>query len=308
MDFKPIEFTDKNKISAHLAHTVSASPEYHASELSFLTLFIWREAVKTHFAESNGCLIIRYSPPNRGSHFLYPFGKGDKRAAIADIIAREPDACFLTLSAAQADELTHILPGYEASPVRDSFDYIYKTADLIDLQGKKYHSKKNHINAFFKAYPDYTYAPVTKDLALTCAELYPKWFAAHPMSDNYFFQRERDALLFVLNHFDSCDCRGGVLFTGAPSAENICAFTISQELTPSTVLIHFEKADGNIRGAYPTVNNLHLRNEWADKLYVNREDDAGLEGLRKSKTSYHPCFMVEKYSIKRSDTNENKKA
>jgi hypothetical protein len=51
-------------------------------------------------------------------------------------------------------------------------------------------------------------------------------------------------------------------------------------------------------GLYQLMHNEFLAREAANFEYVNMEEDLGLEGLRKAKSSYHPVNLVKKYTVK----------
>ena len=68
-------------------------------------------------------------------------------------------------------------------------------------------------------------------------------------------------------------------------------------LNHNTAVIHVEKADPGIPGLYTAINNLFCKNTWSDVKYINREQDLGMEGLRKAKESYHPHHKVNKYTL-----------
>ena len=76
------------------------------------------------------------------------------------------------------------------------------------------------------------------------------------------------------------------------------AFTIgSYDPVLKVAAIHIEKANPEIRGLYPYINQQFLLNEFSDALYINREDDMGIPSLRRAKESYYPTTLAKKYSI-----------
>ena len=96
--------------------------------------------------------------------------------------------------------------------------------------------------------------------------------------------------LRALELFRTLELRGGVLWAGG----RVVAFTLGEKLNDETFVVHIEKAFADVQGAYPMINQQFLIHEAAEFPYVNREEDAGSEGLRKAKLSYHPAFLVEK--------------
>ena len=79
----------------------------------------------------------------------------------------------------------------------------------------------------------------------------------------------------------------------------VVAFTIGDRLSADTYDVHFEKAYGELQGAYAMINREFarwVRQRHPEVKYLNREDDMGVEGLRKAKESYYPDLMVEKYA------------
>ena len=79
----------------------------------------------------------------------------------------------------------------------------------------------------------------------------------------------------------------------------VVAFTMGDRLNSDTYDVHFEKAYGELQGAYAMINREFarwVRAKHPNVRYLNREDDMGVEGLRKAKESYYPDRMVEKYA------------
>ena len=104
---------------------------------------------------------------------------------------------------------------------------------------------------------------------------------------------ERSALKKALDHYEELDMEGLLLLDG----DTVLAFTMASFLSEDTVDVHFEKANTDAEGAYTAINCLfarYLRSKYPHIRFLNREDDMGLEGLRKAKLSYLPHHMVEK--------------
>jgi hypothetical protein len=76
------------------------------------------------------------------------------------------------------------------------------------------------------------------------------------------------------------------------------AFTAGELLNPETAAIRIEKGNSDIHGIYTVINRDFCSHEWSGVKYINREEDIGLEGLRKSKLSYNPAFMIRKFLVK----------
>ncbi len=177
----------------------------------------------------------------------------------------------------------------------DSRDYIYLAENLKILSGKKLRKKKNHINSFLKENEgNFYYKKLFKDSKQEILSFLNSWKINKTDNLHEQLDAEIKALENVLDNFDKLD----VYMAGIYVNSKLEAFSIgSYNKTEKMAIIHIEKANANIRGLYPYINQQFIINEFADALFVNREDDLGLESLRKAKLSYAPIDFVKKYRI-----------
>lgn len=179
---------------------------------------------------------------------------------------------------------------------RDYFDYVYNAQELMTLPGKKYHKKKNHLNAFLKEYKDRykIKIPCCEDKEEIMEFLY-RWHESRGIVDEYNRDDyELKGIKYILNN-----CKMIKYYLMSVYIDDVLeAFTIGTYFEDEkTAYIHVEKANPEIRGLYPFINQQFLINCFPEARYVNREDDMGLEGLRKAKLSYNPEFLVKKYTV-----------
>lgn len=205
----------------------------------------------------------------------------------------------LYLCDAEAVSLLNLDPEkYEVIPDRRYFDYVYDAQKIMTYSGKAYHKKKNHVNAFKKEYEGrYEYRN------LNCGEhhdeimdyLY-KWEEIRGIEDEFDrVSSELAGVDYLISHCDSINFKMGAIYIDG----EMQAFTLGVYAKAEKMMyIHVEKANPNIRGLYPFIFQQFLLHECPDALYANREDDMGLENLRKSKMSYNPIRLVEKYEIR----------
>jgi hypothetical protein len=179
---------------------------------------------------------------------------------------------------------------FQSIPDRRFWDYIYRTKDLIELPGRKYQQKRNHINRFRQYYP-FAYHSLTPVHFPACRRLFEAWAAEKDAGPE--LEAERLALNEGLANYTRLQLKGGVLEVGG----EIQAFAIGSRLNKDTVLVHFEKANPAFSGIYSVINQQFIAHEWADTRLINREDDMGLPGLRQAKERYHPLRMIEKYTV-----------
>ena len=182
---------------------------------------------------------------------------------------------------------------------RDNEDYVYLAEKLISLSGRKLHSKKNHLNAFHKLYPQAEYLPITQELIPLCRKELESWYhlraetlREEEQEDDPFIGYERAAIHEIFDNYADFQLKGGVIRIDG----RVVAFTFGEQLNDDTAVIHVEKADPSVRGAYPAINQGFVAHAWADMKYINREEDMGLPGLRKAKESYKPEKMIEKFN------------
>jgi len=183
-------------------------------------------------------------------------------------------------------ELTDFIPD------RDNWDYVYLREKLATLSGRKYHGKKNHVNAFFKEYPDYVYEPITPANVEECIKFGEQWCERRAETDSTI-NCEYCAIKQALNNMEVLGIKGGLIRING----QVEAFSFGEKINKETAVVHVEKANPNIRGLYTAINMLFAQNVFPEVTYLNREEDMGKEGLRTAKESYHPEFMVEKYNI-----------
>ncbi len=292
IDFQRLTFAQKEAYEQILFTCPPRGCEY-----SFANQCLWgrQEAAFLH-----GCVAF-FSHFYGRSVYPYPIGGGDRRAVLELVMqdARNRGIpCRLTgLTVADKQELEDWFPGkFLIRSSRDSFDYVYDIHDLADLKGRKFQKKRNHVNKFRQSHPDYQVLPLNACNLPLAQHMVNDWFSARMKADP-----QGDYLLENLAMVRAFRYYGAFGFDGILLTENdrVLAVTVGSRLSADTFDIHFEKAREDADGAYPTVNQefaRYLRLKYPELAYLNREDDMGLEGLRKAKLSYNPHRLTEKYT------------
>ena len=183
------------------------------------------------------------------------------------------------------------MPGAFAYSVnRDRADYLYLREKLVTLSGKKLQPKRNHISKFKRTYPNYEYRPLTADLVDDCIRLGEEWCRTNDSCMQRAMQAEQRMIDYALHHIDELHIVGGTLWVD----EKMVAFTFGSRINGEAFDVCVEKADTSYEGAYAMINNEFVSRLPEDIVYINREEDLGLEGLRKAKLSYYPDLILDK--------------
>ena len=290
LNFEKLDLSKKETYLSFLRAGGQRSCEY-----AFANLYMWG---RQRAAFVGGYLVL-FSQFSRRSVYPWPKGSGDLRPALDAIIhdaCRRGIPCRITgMGPEQAQLLESMYPGrFRIHNDRDGYDYVYAIDDLADLKGRKYQRKRNHFNRFCQSFPHHTAAPIGPQNLPLVRSFAESWFeqrqAEDPSADLHM---ERSALKKALDHYEELDMEGLLLLDG----DTVLAFTMASFLSEDTVDVHFEKANTDAEGAYTAINCLfarYLRSKYPHIRFLNREDDMGLEGLRKAKLSYLPHHMVEK--------------
>lgn len=289
IDFKKIEISDKPWIDELLACS-----DFKGAEYCFTNLFIWDEVYHSKIARYKDFLLLT-SGSGEETKYLYPAGKGDIKEVLefleADAKERGVPFTLIGITADTKPVIEQLMPGafkYEA--VRNSFDYIYESEKLITLSGKKLQPKRNHLNNFIKL-EGWSYEDITAENLNECIEYTNAWCKVNGCGENLSLMWECCAVNKALSHFFELGLKGGLIRLDG----KVIAYTVGEAINSDTVIVHIEKAEADIRGSYQAINNQFIQRLAAGYQYVNREDDAGDEGLRRAKESYYPAFMLEKF-------------
>ena len=302
IQFHRAALCDKARYDAYLL----SAPE-RGCEYSFANIFLWG---RQEIAFIHDCVVF-FSHFNGRSLYPYPIGPGDRRAALEDILADARERgipCRITgMTETDRAELESWFPDiFEIRVARDSFDYIYTVDALADLRGRKYQKKRNHFNRFQSEHPDYRVE------SIDCGNLAR---VQHMVNDWYVNRRREDpqgdylleslAMARAFRSFDALEMEGLALLDG----DEVLAVTMGSRMSPDMVDVHFEKAREDVPGAYNAINCCfarHIRLKHPEIRFLNREDDVGIEGLRKAKLDYHPDHLIEKcWACLREDIYED---
>lgn len=289
-EFKPLEIKHKDLFKRYL----TVDPP-QASEFTFTNLFIWQHRYHPVWMERDDSLLIILRPENSKPFGLQPLGKGDKKKALETLCSELSDITEDARICRVSEDFVnrHLDPDhYFYQPDRDNSDYVYATRDLIELSGRKYHSKKNHLNGFIKNYR-FEYLKLDKELVRHFMDMQEEWCRIRDCLQTPDLLSEDVAIRTALACFNELEYQGAAIQIGS----RIEAFSLGEQLNSDTAVIHIEKANPDIPGLYTAINNLFARNAWSGLEYINREQDLGLEGLRKAKSSYYPHHMINKYTL-----------
>lgn len=295
LNFRNITIDDKNLMESYFKKN-----NFQACEYSFATLFIWKDSYNTQIAEYGGYLTAVSQGAGRRI-YLYPAGINDDESLAACLKAICRDGLksgqkwnIAGISKENAKHMEELLPGtFSYTSNRGWHDYIYNAEDLSELTGKKYHAKRNHISQFIAENGEPDYRDITADLIPDCLSAYEVWLEEKGgLTDEY-----RDEYLAVKNcfdYYDQLELMGGAIVTKGA----VCAFTIASRLNTDTIDVHIEKSVKDCPRGFAVINQQFARRMSEKFKYINREEDMGIEGLRKAKLSYRPAYLLEKYMAK----------
>lgn len=291
-EFKTLELQDKEFFQGFFKEY---RPEI--SELTFTNLFIWRPHYKFQWSAYKDWLVIVSLDGEYGTYAMEPIGPSPRDEITRLVLAwlrEEKNEKNPRIERADERIIREIegMRGISMEPTRDHFDYVYHRDDLVNLAGNKYRSKRNHINQLLRTY-SYQYSDLAPDHIQDCIDLQDRWCEMKRCEDDLDLLGEWDAVKEILKSYTSLEVQGAVI-----TIENkVVAFTIGQMLNDDTAVVHIEKADPEIPGLYPVINQQFCENNWKDVRFINREQDLGIPGLREAKLSYYPDHMVQKFRI-----------
>lgn len=292
IDFHRLKFTQKEEYERILFSCPPRGCEY-----SFANLHLWG---RQEVAFLHGCVAF-FSHFYGRSVYPYPIGGGDRRAVLEEILqdARERGIPCRITSMTEEDrmELEQWFPGmFHLHSNRSGFDYVYDIHDLADLKGRKFQKKRNHVNRFRSEHPDYQVVPLTVCNMPVAQHMVNDWYHKRMKEDpegDYLL--ENIAFVRAFQNYVPLGMEGILLLDGG----DVLAVTMGSRMAKDTFDIHFEKAREDVDGAYTAVNQefaRYLRLNHPEVQFLDREDDMGLEGLRKAKLSYQPHHLQEKFS------------
>ena len=291
IEFKRLKLSQKEDYENILFSCPGRSCEY-----AFANMYLWGRQEAAFFSD---CTAF-FSHFNGKSIYPYPIGSGDRRAVLEAVMADARERgipCRITsMTKDEARELEGWFPGkFCFRTDRDGFDYVYEINDLADLRGRKFQKKRNHVHRFWAEHPGAVRVPMEPENLDAARQMVAQWYRHRLAEDSQGeYLLEQIAIDRAFRHYKALGMEGLMLVDGG----QVLAVTMGSRLSPQTIDVHFEKAREDADGAYAAINcefARYLREKYPEVRFLNREDDMGLEGLRKAKLSYQPHHLEEKY-------------
>lgn len=287
LDFKSIE---KSKIKEYRAFY---GDDEIGCEANFVSAYLWNSEYNIKTAVFDDTLIKAYfRGDGRLWGYCFPHGKnvgGAIEAIFEDARENDREPYLGYMSRKERDEFEWLYPGkYIFEPSTTTQDYIYLTENLANLSGKKFHAKRNHISRFYRNFPESRVEPITSKNAADALTVVCLWCDENGIE--FKKHAEYAVISEALDNLELFNMRGMMLYAD----EKPVAMTLGSEISKLCFDVNFEKALKDYDGSYAVINNEFAKTLTSYK-YLNREEDLGLEGLKKSKLSYHPEIIYERF-------------
>ncbi|ULQ59014.1 phosphatidylglycerol lysyltransferase domain-containing protein [Brucepastera parasyntrophica] len=258
------------------------------SELSFAGLFLFRNHYKYKVSCNNEILLI--SGETAGEKFFITPCLETGLQTVGELFETHSFWKLISPSFIEKNGEAMEKAGYVPFEDRNNFDYLYQRTDLASLSGKKFHRKKNHVNAFKAMYPDYYLKPLDLETRSDAREVLEFWGTHEENPDKTDYRAAGEALDLL----DKFQMSGLVLYVDKTPV----AWTLAETVAGGRIAaVHFEKARVDYRGAYQVINMEYALSLPESVEFINREQDLGNEGMRQAKMTYRPCGFVKKYRV-----------
>ena len=323
IEFKSIGFEDLEIIRPYLRWD-----DVQGCEWSSVNLLTWNR-FGLEYAIVKGCLVLRFILDGQYTHTmpLPPVPQGVEHPHLADVLngdakfyvstsQKSEDCCFANVISDLRDEcfahhqpfsiininqrgidfLQRAFPGeFEFSgPMTERYDYICLRENIINLPGHALRPKRQHLYQFPRFYPDHEYRPLEPSLFPECMQLLQRWSdnaeAIGHLQGADSKVMERESISQVFDNWERFGAIGGALFVDG----KMVAFTYGAPINVNTFDLCVEKGDINYKGVYTVVRHNFMQQIPEQYTYINLEEDLGLPGLRRAKSSYHPAYQIQK--------------
>ena len=279
MEFHSLTLSDREAMQAVTLNSGRRNCNY-----TFANLIGWQFLYKTEVCVLKDAVVLRFSYEGERAYMVCTSGNLTREQVTALLTDSGGKLTIYGLEDSQASALSAFK--VQVEPMRDQYDYIYRRTDLALLQGGHLQAKRNHVNRFRADNPGFEYRPLTAELFDECRRLTGIWQGEKEASDT--IDAERLVMETIFSNWDSLGMIGGSIFVNG----RMVAFCYGAAVTHDTFDICVEKADRNIEGAFAIINQQFAAHLPEQYIYVNREEDMGIPGLRKAKLSYHPEIML----------------
>jgi uncharacterized protein len=263
-----------------------------SSDYSFLNLWGWAEAYGLEWAWENDLIWIRQTLPE--TIYWAPVGPWHEIDWEATRAAHFSNGTrFIRVPETLLEIWRNGNPAITIEDARGHWDYLYATRELTALKGNRYHKKKNLLNQFLKKY-DHRYVSFGPSLVTQALSLQTDWCEWRDCESYETLAAENRVIEKTLTHWEKLE---GLMGGGLEVNGLLVAYTVAEPLSKDTVVIHFEKGNPDITGAYQAINQMFLASLPEHLVQVNREQDLDDPGLRKAKLSYHPTGFLKKFTV-----------
>ena len=293
LEFKPVTLEDKPWIDEIVAEENSRSADFN-----FGNIYIWDRHFKQLVARSGKRIVTKLRYGGRPA-FAFPIGSGSLEQTVLEVKEfadfKKYPLRFYGVEKHNAELLEQLFPGKFSFQLQEGQgDYIYSIDKLSTYAGKALHGKKNHCNRFEKEHPGWSFKPITRELVPACLDFLSVWQETNAGRLEESITNEHDAIVRAFAAYEKLGLEGGALFADG----RIIGFSLGERCSSDCFDVHFEKAEIDINGAYTMVCRelaKMVKANHPEIEYINREEDMQIEGMRKSKESYKPEYILEKY-------------
>ena len=283
MTFHQLALSDRDAMQAVTLHSGRRNCNY-----TFANLVGWQFWYYTEVCVLENAVVLRYTFDDQRAYMVC----APKELPLVLIKAlfddSNGDLILIGFEDSQVAQLSSFNSRFSISvePVRDQYDYIYRRTDLATLHGRHLDAKRNHIHRFRAEHPDFEYRPLTPEYFDECRRLTEIWQEEKGGSDT--INAEKQVMETIFSNWDALGMIGGSIFVDG----RMVAFTYGSAVTTDTLDVCVEKADRHVEGAFAIINQQFAEHLPEQYIYLNREEDMGIPGLRQAKLSYHPEILL----------------
>ena len=290
LDFHKLTIADREAVQS-----VSLQSGRRNCNFTFANLVGWQKWFETEVCVLKDAIVLRFNLDGERAYMLCM--QGVPSCELLQTLCEDCSQKLILLgleddAALQLQQnACHEGINISVESVRDQFDFIYKRSDLASLQGGKLKAKRNHVNRFNTLYSSYVYRPLTPDMFDECRRVVALWQDEKEHENPSWgdtIQAEHDVMETIFAHWDELGMLGGSIYVDG----RMVAFTYGSAVTNDTFDVCMEKADRNVEGAFSIINQQFCAHLPEKYIFVNREEDMGIAGLRKAKLSYHPEMLL----------------